>query len=226
MPHTRGKVSGELVGGVEVVAVKLNIDGRLSTHVALSGRNRGGDNFDMLPQDFTDTIGNLRNELVTLGLLHQTDVVGEQVRTVVAHQAPGVVLIRHTHGIVDGFDLVRVLFTDFLHNLVTQRLGGLHTCALGQFHGSTQTSVILSREKFGRNHFQQSQAGEEDERGNTDNRLAVVDTPAEQFGVAVIQTGKETFNRTVNLGKPFALLGILLQQERTEHRGQRHSGCQ
>ena len=152
LPHTGSKVGGELVGGVEVVTVELDIDGRLSAHVALTGTDRGGDDFDVLPQQFADTVGNLGDELVTFGFLHQTDVEGEQVCAVLPHQTEGVVLVGHTHGVVDGLDFVRIFLPNLLHDLVAQRLGGLHAGALRQRHcvGKNSVGMTSSNERLAR----------------------------------------------------------------------------
>ncbi len=180
----------------------------------------------MIAQDFTNTIGNLRNKLVTLRLFHQTDVEGEQVGSVFTHQAEGVVLVGHTYGVVDGLDLIRVLRAHLLHQLVAQRLGGFHARALRQLHRDTQTGVILCGEELRRDNLQQAKTDQENSRCDAHDRFPVIDAPAEQTGITLVQTDKEFLNRTINFGKPFALFRILLQKKRTEHRGQRHSGRQ
>ena len=201
MTHPLCNFSGELVGSIEVVAIKLDIHGGLSTHTALSGGHRKGVDFNMFTHDITDAIGNFRDEFVTLGLLHQTDVEGEQVSTVFAHQAPGVVLIGHTHRIVDSFDFVRILFVNFPYQLVTEGLGSLHARTLRQLHRRTQAGAILRGEKLGGDNLQQQQTGNEDGDGAKHNRFAVVDTPTKQTSVTVVESLQKSLYRFINFGE-------------------------
>ena len=137
------QVASHLVGRVEVVAVDLEVDGRLSTHARVTTGTYGILLYLRIAVEVgTNQFTNFEEGTLAFIRIYERDVERGDMATVVLHRGKGVVLAGLTYGVVDYAGLILEVGHPLLGQFLGDGMGTLSTSTYGHVHLHGHTAVV------------------------------------------------------------------------------------
>ena len=219
------QAGGNAVGFFHTVAIYLEIGGCLGRHtrITTAENNLCLTEFGISLQVFAHFLADCLQRNITVCRIYQTDIEGNDVRTVVLHGSPGIIRIGLPYGIVaylhDTLILLQPLIGKFLRNLLRHFF--TRTDRQLQLYGNT--GIVLRREELRTNGLCTEQAQDKEYHTTDKHDHTMTHRPVEHTCIPVVQAIQCVLYRPEEYPEHFGLFTLQAEQLRTEHRRQRQS---